>query len=333
MHFNIRKSFLYINLILILILFFGIILSISLGAKNIRFTEVVNSIFISRGGINSQIIWDIRIPRVLSAALVGAYLSVSGAILQGITRNPLAEPSIIGITQGAIFTIAVFLAMKKNLASLELMLISFLGSSFSGMLVYFISSRRIKKVDPIRLALAGVAIGTLLISLATAIAMIFNLSQQLSFWISGGLSTARWTSLKLLFYLGIVGIVISILISHKITIISLGDEVATSLGVRINLVRLIAIVAVILLSGSSVSVAGNIAFVGLIVPHIVKFLVGTDYKRIIPTSILMGANLLVYSDIVARMINKPYETPIGSLTALIGAPIFIYLIRRGHRGI
>ncbi|CCC57756.1 FecCD family ABC transporter permease [Caloramator australicus] len=333
MHFNIRKSFLYINLILILILFFGIILSISLGAKNIRFTEVVNSIFISRGGINSQIIWDIRIPRVLSAALVGAYLSVSGAILQGITRNPLAEPSIIGITQGAIFTIAVFLAMEKNLASLELMLISFLGSSFSGMLVYFISSRRIKKVDPIRLALAGVAIGTLLISLATAIAMIFNLSQQLSFWISGGLSTARWTSLKLLFYLGIVGIVISILISHKITIISLGDEVATSLGVRINLVRLIAIVAVILLSGSSVSVAGNIAFVGLIVPHIVKFLVGTDYKRIIPTSILMGANLLVYSDIVARMINKPYETPIGSLTALIGAPIFIYLIRRGHRGI
>ncbi|WDU82775.1 FecCD family ABC transporter permease [Caloramator sp. Dgby_cultured_2] len=188
-------------------------------------------------------------------------------------------------------------------------------------------------MDPIRLALAGVAIGTLLISLATAIAMIFNLSQQLSFWISGGLSTSKWTSLKLLFYLGIVGIVISILISHKITIISLGDEVATSLGVRINLVRLIAIVAVILLSGSSVSVAGNIAFVGLIVPHIVKFLVGTDYKRIIPTSILMGANLLVYSDIVARMINKPYETPIGSLTALIGAPIFIYLIRRGHRGI
>lgn len=316
-----------------ILLFFGILLSISLGAKDISLLTVFKSIFISKEEVDFQIIRDIRIPRAIAAALVGAFLAVSGAILQGITRNPLAEPSIIGVTQGAIFTIALSLVLKKGIGSIGLMIISFLGASFSGLLVYFLSSRSIKKVDPVRLALAGVAIGTLLISLSSAIAMYFNLSQQLSFWISGGLTSAKWISVKLLFIVGILGITAALLISPQITILSLGEEIATSLGVKINLIRFIGIVIVILLSGSSVSVAGNILFVGLIVPQIARGLVGGDYKYIIPSSLVLGATLLVYSDIVARMINQPYETPIGSLTALIGAPIFIYLVRRGHRGI
>ncbi|KRQ86302.1 Iron-uptake system permease protein FeuB [Caloramator mitchellensis] len=315
----------------LVLLIIGIMLSISLGAKQISFSQIISSIFISKNEIDAQIIRDIRIPRAISAALVGAFLSVSGAILQGLTRNPLAEPSIIGVTQGATFSIAIALAFQKSIGSFNLMFVSFLGASISGFLVYFLSSKSIKKVDPIRMALAGVAIGTLLMSLSTAIAMYFNLSQQISFWISGGLTSATWTSVKLLSLIGIFGIIVSIIISPQITILSLGEEVATSLGVKINLIRFIGIVIVIILSGGSVSVAGNIMFVGLIVPQIARGIVGSDYRNIIPASIVLGANLLVFSDIVARMINRPYETPIGSLTALIGAPIFIYIVRRGQR--
>ncbi|WP_207653880.1 iron ABC transporter permease [Clostridium sp. BSD9I1] len=315
----------------LIILFLGMGLSISLGAKDISLYTVFNSIFTGKEGINSQIVRDIRMPRAISAAFVGAFLAISGAIMQGITRNPIAEPSIMGITQGATFTISIAFAMQKGIDSVGLMIFAFIGASISGLLVYFISSRSIKGVDPVKLVLAGTALGTLLISLATAIAMYFNLSQQLSFWISGGLTTAKWPGVKMLLIVGIVGVTAAMIMSSKITILSLGEEIAIGLGQNTNAIRFISIVIVIILSGSAVAVAGNIAFVGLIVPQIVRSLVGPDYRYIIPCSLIIGAVLLVYSDIVARMINQPYETPIGALTALIGVPFFIYLVRKEAR--
>ena len=164
--------------------------------------------------------------------------------------------------------------------------------------------------------------------LATAVAMYFNLSKELSFWISGGLVSAKWEGVKLLFVVGIIGVIAAIIMAPKITILSLGEEVAIGLGQKTNVIRAISIFIVIILTGASVSVAGNIVFVGLIVPQIVQGIVGSDYKYIIPGSLVLGGALLVYSDIIARMINPPYETPIGSLTALIGVPIFIYLVRK-----
>lgn len=315
----------------LIILFLGMGLSISLGAKDISLYTVFNSIFTGKEGINSQIVRDIRMPRAISAAFVGAFLAVSGAIMQGITRNPIAEPSIMGITQGATFTISIAFAMQKGIDSVGLMIFAFIGASISGLLVYFISSRSMKGVDPVKLVLAGTALGTLLISLATAIAMYFNLSQQLSFWISGGLTTAKWPGVKMLLIVGIIGVIAAMIMSSKITILSLGEEIAIGLGQNTNAIRFISIIIVIILSGSAVSVAGNIAFVGLIVPQIVRSLVGPDYRYIIPCSLIIGAVLLVYSDIVARMINQPYETPIGALTALIGVPFFIYLVRKEAR--
>ena len=253
--------------------------------------------------------------------------------MQGITRNPIAEPSVMGITQGATFMIAVAFVLQRiypNLIinSFSMMMFAFVGASISGLLVYFVSSRRIRKVDPVKLALAGTALGTLLISLAMGISMYFNLSQQLSFWISGGLTSAKWEGVRLLAILGGIGLIGAIFLSPKITILSLGEEVAIGLGQKTNQVRFISIVLVILLTGASVSVAGNIVFVGLIIPQIAKAIVGADYKYIIPSSMVLGAVLLVYSDILARMINPPYETPIGSLTALLGVPMFIYLVRK-----
>ena len=331
---NKKKKIAIIMMILgIMLLVGGIVVSISLGAKNIDIGTIISSIFSAKNDINTKIIRDVRIPRAIAAALVGGFLAVSGAIMQGITRNPIAEPSVMGITQGATFMIAVALVLQKIYPNLVLnsftkMIFAFLGASISGLLVYFISSRRIRKVDPVKLALAGTAMGTLLISLAMGISMYFNLSQELSFWISGGLTSAKWQGVNLLLIVGGIGFVAAMIMSPKITILSLGEEVAIGLGQKTNLVRLVSLIIVIALTGASVSVAGNIVFVGLIVPQIIRGIIGSDYKYIIPLSMLFGSVLLVYSDILARMINPPYETPIGSLTALLGVPIFIYLVRK-----
>lgn len=330
-----KKAFLLV-LIGLVMLISGLLLSISLGANDISFSTTIKSLLSSDVDINTSIIKDIRLPRALAAALVGGFLSVSGAVMQGITRNPIADPSVMGITQGATFTIAIALVLQTlvpgfALGSFGLMLFAFLGASISGILVYFVSSKSRGKVDPVKLALAGTALGTLLVSLATAVSMYFNLSQQLSFWISGGLTSAKWEGVKLLFLVGGATTILSMIMAPKITILSLGEEVAIGLGQKTNLVRFICLIIVILLAGSSVAVAGNIVFVGLIIPQIVKAIVGADYKYIIPGSLVLGSVLLVYSDIIARMINPPYETPIGSLTALLGVPVFIYLIRKETR--
>ena len=328
-----KKISIILMMLGIMLLVGGILLSISLGAKNIDIQTIIGSIFSDYDDINTKIIRDIRIPRALAAALVGGFLAVSGAIMQGITRNPIAEPSVMGITQGATFMIAVSLVLQRIYPNLVLdsfakMIFAFLGASISGLLVYFVSSRSVRKVDPVKLALAGTAMGTLLISLAMGISMYFNLSQELSFWIAGGLTSAKWQGVNLLLIIGGIGFIASLIIAPKITILSLGEEVAIGLGQRTNLVRLVSLIIVIALTGASVSVAGNIVFVGLIVPQIIRGIIGSDYKYIIPLSMLFGSVLLVYSDILARMINPPYETPIGSLTALLGVPIFIYLVRK-----
>ena len=329
-----RRSLAYLLMFIgTILLVLGIGLSISLGAKNIDFSTIIQSLFSNENDVNIKIIRDVRIPRAIAAALVGGFLAVSGAIMQGITRNPIAEPSVMGITQGATFMIAVAFVLQRinpNLVigSFGLMIFAFLGASISGLLVYFVSSRSVRKVDPVKLALAGTALGTLLISLAMGISMYFNLSQQLSFWISGGLVSAKWQGVKLLLVVGGIGMIAAMIMSPKITILSLGEEVAIGLGQRTNLVRFICLMIVIALTGASVSVAGNIVFVGLIVPQIAKAIVGADYRLIIPSSLILGSVLLVYSDILARMINPPYETPIGSLTAFLGVPMFIYLVRK-----
>ncbi|WP_419725070.1 FecCD family ABC transporter permease [Terrisporobacter petrolearius] len=331
---NKKKKIALIMMILgVIVLVGGIVVSISLGAKNIDIGTIISSIFSDKNDINTKIIRDVRMPRAIAAALVGGFLAVSGTIMQGITRNPIAEPSVMGITQGATFMIAVALVLQRIYPNLVInsfikMIFAFLGASISGLLVYFISSRSIRKIDPVKLALAGTAMGTLLISLAMGISMYFNLSQELSFWIAGGLTSAKWQGVKLLLIVGGIGFIAAVIMAPKITILSLGEEVAIGLGQKTNLVRFISLIIVIGLTGASVSVAGNIVFVGLIVPQIIRGIIGADYKYIIPFSMLFGSILLVYSDILARMINPPYETPIGSLTALLGVPIFIYLVRK-----
>jgi iron complex transport system permease protein len=312
----------------ILLLIFGLIISVSVGAKGIGFNTIIQSLLHNSQNIDSQIIRDVRLPRAVAAALVGGFLATAGAIMQGITRNPIADPSVMGVTQGATFAIAIAFALNISTGSIGLMGFAFIGAAFSGILVYAISSNTIKGVDPIKLVLAGTAIGTLLISLASGIAMYFNLSQQLSFWMAGGLLTTNWSGIYLLVVSGLVALPAALILAPRLTILSLGEEIAISLGEKPRLIKALGLLAVILLSGSAVATAGNIGFIGLIIPQLIKRLVGPDYKRIIPCSISLGAPLLVFSDTIARMINMPYETPVGAITALIGVPFFLYFVRR-----
>ena len=188
-----KKNITYLLILVsIVVLVFGIVLSITIGAKDMNLSTVIDSLIKMEDGINMRIVKDVRLPRAIAAALVGGFLAVSGAIMQGITRNPIAEPSVIGITQGATFAISISLVLQKKLpqlihGSFSVMMFAFIGASISGLFIYFISSKSRGRVNNVKLALAGVALGTLLISLASAISMYFNLSQQLSFWISGGL--------------------------------------------------------------------------------------------------------------------------------------------------
>lgn len=330
-----KKTFIVILLGLIFLVF-GVFLSISLGAQEISFFVILSNLFSATDDITGKIIHDVRIPRAISALLVGGFLSVAGAAVQGVTRNPITEPSILGVTQGATLMIALMLVIQKIIPSLLIsgktrMGFAFLGAGISGLFVYFISSRKKAINSPIKLVLAGTAMGTLFISLAIGIAIYFNLSQELGFWIAGGLVNSNWESVKLLCVFGGFALFLILFLSPKITLLSLGDEVAVGLGENIHHIRLITILGVVLLTGSSVAVGGNIIFVGLIIPQILRSILGSDYRRIIPSSMIWGGVLLVFSDIFARMINAPYETPLGSFTALLGVPIFIYLVRKDNQ--
>lgn len=317
------------GLIGLVFVFLCLLASIGLGAIWISPSVVWDS-FVSfqAGQIEHQLIREVRIPRALAAALIGAALAVAGTIMQGITRNPLADPSIIGITHGAGLAIAISLAFVSSGSYWILLIWSFAGSAAGAMLVLSFSMISKERISPVTLTLAGAALSTLFSALSTGIALYFQVAQDLSFWFAGGLSGTKWQHVFILLPAVIIGILLSLWISRSLTILALGEEVAAGLGQSQQKVRWIGLIAVILLSGAAVSIAGAIGFIGLVVPHIVRILIGSDYRWLIPLSAIAGALLLVLADIGARMINPPFETPVSAVTALIGVPFFLYLSRR-----
>lgn len=317
------------GLIGLVFVFLCLLASIGLGAIWISPSVVWDS-FVSfqAGQIEHQLIREVRIPRALAAALIGAALAVAGTIMQGITRNPLADPSIIGITHGAGLAIAISLAFVSSGSYWILLIWSFAGSAAGAMLVLSFSMISKERISPVTLTLAGAALSTLFSALSTGIALYFQVAQDLSFWFAGGLSGTKWQHVFILLPAVIIGILLSLWISRSLTILALGEEVAAGLGQSQQKVRWIGLIAVILLSGAAVSIAGAIGFIGLVVPHIVRMLIGSDYRWLIPLSAIAGALLLVLADIGARMINPPFETPVSAVTALIGVPFFLYLSRR-----
>lgn len=309
-------------------------ISVSYGARDIKLETVWEAIFQFNSDLTEhQVIWELRLPRVLGAALIGACFAVSGAIMQGMTRNPLADSGLLGLNAGAAFMLAICFAFFPGLPFMYTIFYCFLGAAMSAVIVFGIGSLAKGGLTPIRLVLAGAALSALLTALSQGIALYFQIGQDLAFWYAGGVAGVKWAQLQMIFPWFFAALAGALVLSRSITMLSLGEDVAKGLGQRIGLVKFAAMFIVLILAGSAVSVAGAVSFVGLIVPHVTRYLVGVDYRWIIPCSAVLGSILVVLADLAARMINPPYETPIGALIALIGVPFFLYLARKEGRNL
>ncbi|CAM4015006.1 ferrichrome ABC transporter permease [Bacillus manliponensis] len=305
-----------------------IVASILYGAKQIDVMTVWNAFFhFDKGNVDHNIIMTSRLPRVVGALLVGAFLAISGALMQGMTRNYLASPSIMGVTDGSAFVITLCMVLAPGMSSVNLIVCSIIGSALGAGIVFGFGALLKNGLSPVRLAIIGTVIGTFLSSVSAAIASYFQVSQNISFWYNARLHQIDPNLLKLAIPFGIVGMILALFLSKSITILSLGDEVSVGLGQRTKLVKLLSIFTVVCLTGTAVALVGKIGFVGLIIPHITRFIIGSDYRWVIPCAGVIGGVFLALCDVVSRFVNYPFETPIGVVTAMIGVPFFLYLIR------
>ncbi|MMZ52763.1 putative siderophore transport system permease protein YfiZ precursor [compost metagenome] len=282
-------------------------------------------------GTNEHIvIREVRIPRALIAVAVGMCLGISGVLIQALTRNPMADVGILGINSGASLLIVIAVAFFSVRTLTTLTWIGFLGAAISGIAVYALGSLGRGGATPLKLTLAGAAMFALASSLTQGI-LIFNESamEEVLFWISGSVAGRKLDILISVLPYMIVAIVASLIIAGPMNTLKLGDDVAKGVGQRTAFVKVGAGILIVVLAGSSIAVAGPISFVGLIIPHIVRPIVGIDTRWMVAYSGLFGAILLLIADILARFVAMPKELPIGVMTALIGAPFFIYAARKG----
>ncbi|KOS66905.1 ferrichrome ABC transporter permease [Lysinibacillus contaminans] len=308
------------------------LISVVYGTKDISALTVWQSITaFDVHNVDHQIVRTGRIPRIVAVLLVGSFLAVAGAIMQGITRNYLASPSLMGVNDGSAFVITLAIVFFPGLQNYQMILLSMLGSALGAGIVFGFGSLIRNGLSPVRLAIIGTVIGTFLSSIATAIAMYFQVSQTVSAWYNTKVHVVNPDMLMLSIPFGIVGLALALLSSRAITITSLGEDIAIGLGQKTKTVKIISMLAVVCLTGTAVALVGKIGFVGLVIPHITRFFVGEDYRFIIPCAAVIGAFFLVFCDLLSRYVNFPFETPIGVITAIIGVPFFLYLIRK-HGG-
>lgn len=278
-----------------------------------------------------QIIRTLRFPRTVADMMVGSSLAVAGAIMQGTTRNPLADSGLMGISLGASFAMAVCFAFFPGRTYGETMFYTCVGAALATFMTYFFASVGRRRMTPQRLVLAGLSISMLFGALTSYIAIKYDIAQDLTYWTAGGTASAKWGELFMTMPVFLISIVTAVMVSPSIIVLSLGEEIAAGLGLKTNTVKGIATVVVFLLTGLSVVIVGPIGFVGLLVPHIVRFSIGVDYRYIIPGCVLYGAIFLVAADLFGRLINKPFETPLGIIFAVIGVPYFLYIARKQRR--
>lgn len=312
----------------IFILLMGLFLSISLGAAHIGIIKIWDSIFHFKEELELILIRDVRIPRSLCVLLTGGVLGVTGAMVQGVTRNPIAEPSILGVSQGSTLVIALFYAAGISITTTNVMFASLIGAIFSGVIVLGFILRKSNYSSVTKILLGGTAMGTFFISLTTITGLLSNKAQFIAFWVGGGFRNASWQDFILITVVGVPGFLGAVALSKKINVLSLGDDVAIGLGQNPEKIRITTILIMIPMCAAAVAVGKNIGFVGLIVPQIIRRIVKEDYKKMIPFSFLLGAVILTYADIAARMVFTPYEIPIGVFTSLIGVPFFIVAARK-----
>ncbi|WP_438828157.1 FecCD family ABC transporter permease [Vibrio antiquarius] len=281
------------------------------------------------GNMLHQILATLRAPRTYAGLLIGASLAVSGVLMQGLTRNPLASPSILGINAGAACFMALASIGVPFFSQLKPIINAVFGALLSGGAVMLLGGFFSARSRPLRLVLAGIAISALLIGLTRAsVILADDMAYSVLHWLTGSLSAVDSQQWQQLWPFATLGLVLAMGLARNLNLLALGDEVAVGLGGNIRLTRLISGLAVVLLAGTSVAIAGPIGFVGLLVPHLVRPIVGHNYHILIPVSALCGAALVTWSDALSRAIAFPAETPVGVITALLGTPCFIAIAMR-----
>ncbi len=320
-----KLAFVLIGLFLIA----SILISIRIGSVSVSFEDIFNALTSDTGGV-AGIIRDIRIPRILMGILVGANLAVSGVLLQGVMRNPMADPGITGISSGASVVVMILLLYFPQ-ASASMPIFGFIGGILACFTIYSLAWKQ--GLSAVRIVLAGVAVNSILGGVSSMISIwnSENLTGVLN-WMNGELSKKSWTQVKFMAMYTIIGLLIAFLLHRCCDILALGDKNTKSLGYNPNILRIVISAAAVFLAGISTSYVGVIGFIGLIVPHISRMLMGSEHKRLIPFAALMGAAVLLTADTIGRTIISPYEIPVGVITTVFGGPFFLYLLRKDSKG-
>lgn len=307
-------------------LFVSAIASLMIGAVSFSITEIWNGIFSSVDSLERRIVWELRVPRMLIGLIVGMCLASAGAILQGIMRNPLADPGIIGVSSGAGLAATVIMILFPAYIIL-LPAAAFLGALVTALVIYAMSWKG--GASPVRIILVGVAINAVIGAAMSALMLLYSdRVQSVLPWLAGGVAGVGWVQFEMIIYYAIAALVLAVFAIPHIRILRLGDEMAKLLGHKVERSRFFLILLSTLLAGIAVSVSGLIGFVGLVVPHIVRTLVGGDYRYLLPISALGGGLLVVVADTIARSAFSPIELPVGILLSFLGGPFFLYLIQK-----
>jgi iron complex transport system permease protein len=317
-------SFVIIALMLAVLFF----MSVNMGSVKVSYAELFNGLFVEYDE-RVAIILDLRFPRIIIAMLAGGALAVSGVLFQAVLKNPLADPGIIGISSGAEFVAAIVVAYFPTLFFVT-PLLSFLGGMLACVLVYSLSYKN--GFSPLRIILVGVAVNSVFSGLSSAFGSMSGQSyQSASELINANISMKTWDDVKLLAIYVVIGLVLAMLISGRCNLLALEDKTVRGLGVNVTMLRAVVSVVAVLLASITTAVAGTISFVGLIVPHIARLIVGSEHKRLIPFSALLGAFIMLLADTVGRLIAYPYEISPAIIMSVVGGPIFIILLKRSDK--
>ena len=305
-----------------------IALSLMLGAKSIPLPDVYHSLTTSCHSAECVIVRDARLPRTLAGLLAGVALGLAGALMQSLTRNPLADPGILGVNAGAGFAVVIGIALFGADSPVDWLGFAFGGALLASVLVAMTGAIGGGRVNPVRLTLAGVALGAVLEGLTSGLSLLNpDIYDHLRFWHSGSLDIRNFTTLRTLFPAVLIGSVVAIALSQALNSLSMGGDMATALGTRVARTQLLGLLAIALLCGAATAAVGPIAFVGLMTPHFARWLVGSDHRWMLPATALITPILLLAADILGRLLVAG-ELRVSIVTAMLGAPMLIALVRR-----
>ena len=309
-----------------LVLVILVVLFSTIGSVNLSLGEIISSIIHQDNSMVMTIVYKMRLPRNILAVLIGANLAVSGVLLQSVMKNPLADPGITGVSSGASVAAIIILLLMPQLSG-SLPLFAFVGGAIACALVFIMAWKN--GLRPERIVLAGVAINTILGGFISLLSTLFSdRIQSAILWLNGSLATKTWSHVDMLFLYSLIGLGLSLFLIRSANVLQLGDESAKNLGFNVSRTRLVISAVAVFLAAISTAVVGIISFIGLIVPHIARLLMGSDHKYTIPFSMVLGAIVLLIADTLARTIGGSIEIPVGVITSIVGGPFFLYLLRK-----